>query len=154
MERMYEDCIPVCEELGIGFVPFSPLASGFLSGKYSKNDEYKGDDVRRVITRFNKDNVEKNQPLIDYLFKIAKEKGVTPAQISLAWMLRKSPCVVPIPGMRKDERLVENFGAADVELSDEEFNNIEEELKKITIYGNRTDEDIINGLNSLNQLKK
>ena len=154
MERMYEDCIPVCEELGIGFVPFSPLASGFLSGKYSKNDEYKGDDVRRVITRFNKDNVEKNQPLLDYLHKIAKEKNSTPAQISLAWMLKKSPCVVPIPGMRKDERLVENFGAADVELSDEEFKKIEEELKKITIYGNRTDEDIINGLNSVNQLRK
>ena len=69
-------------------------------------------------------------------------------------MLKKSPCVVPIPGMRKDERLVENFGAADVELSDEEFKKIEEELKKITIYGNRTDEDIINGLNSVNQLRK
>ena len=154
MERMYEDCIPVCEELGIGFVPFSPLASGFLSGKYTKNDEYKGDDVRRVITRFNKDNVEKNQPLLDYLHKIAKEKNSTPAQISLAWMLKKSPCVVPIPGMRKDERLIENFGADNVELSDEEFKNIEEELKKITIYGNRTDEDIINGLNSVNQLRK
>ena len=154
MERMYEDCIPVCEELGIGFIPFSPLASGFLSGKYGKNDEYKGDDVRRVITRFNKDNIAKNQPLLDYLHKIAKEKNSTPAQISLAWMLKKSPCVVPIPGMRKDERLIENFGADNVELSDEEFKNIEEELKKITIYGNRTDEDIINGLNSLNQLRK
>lgn len=154
MERMYEDCIPVCEELGIGFIPFSPLASGFLSGKYGKNDEYKGDDVRRVITRFNKDNIAKNQPLLDYLHKIAKEKNSTPAQISLAWMLKKSPCVVPIPGMRKDERLIENFGADNVELSDEEFKNIEEELKKISIYGNRTDEDIINGLNSLNQLKK
>ena len=118
------------------------MASGFLSGKYNKNTQYKGDDVRRVITRFAPDNVEKNQPLLDLLHDVADKKGITPAQISLAWMLKKYPHVVPIPGMRKDERVVENLGAADVELSDEEFSNIETELNKITIYGNRTDEDI------------
>ena len=143
MERMFErDVIPTCQELKIGFVAFSPMASGFLSGKYNKNTEYKGDDVRRVITRFNPENVEKNQPLLDLLHTVADKKGITPAQISLAWMLHKYPHVVPIPGMRKDERVVENLGAADVVLTDEEFNNIETELNKITIYGNRTDKDI------------
>ena len=143
MERMFEkDVITLCLELNIGFVAFSPMASGFLSGKYNKNTQYKGDDVRRVITRFAPENVEKNQPLLDLLHEVAEKKGITPAQISLAWMLKKYPHVVPIPGMRKDERVVENLGAADVVLSDEEFSNIETELNKITIYGNRTDEDI------------
>lgn len=143
MERMFEkDVIPTCQELNIGFVAFSPMASGFLSGKYNKNTQYKGDDVRRVITRFNPENVEKNQPLLDLLHSVAEKKGVTAAQISLAWMLHKYPHVVPIPGMRKDERVIENLGAADIELSTEEFNNIESELNKIKIYGNRTDEDI------------
>lgn len=143
MERMFEkDVIPTCQELNIGFVAFSPMASGFLSGKYNKNTQYKGDDVRRVITRFNPENVEKNQPLLDLLHSVAEKKGVTTAQISLAWMLHKYPHVVPIPGMRKDERVIENLGAADIELSTEEFNNIESELNKIKIYGNRTDEDI------------
>ena len=143
MERMFErDVIPTCKELNIGFVAFSPMASGFLSGKYDKNTQYKGDDVRRVITRFAPENVEKNQPLLDLLHEVANKKGITPAQISLAWMLKKYDFVVPIPGMRKDERVIENLGAADIELTDAEFEKIEKELDKITIYGNRTDEDI------------
>lgn len=143
MERMFEkDVIPLCKDLNIGFVAFSPMTGGFLSGKYNKNTQYKGDDVRRVITRFAPENVEKNQPLVDLLNDVAKKKGITPAQISLAWMLHKYQHVVPIPGMRKDERVIENLGTADVELTNEEFNNIEKELNKITIYGNRTDEDI------------
>ena len=143
MERMFEkDVIPLCKELNIGFVAFSPMASGFLSGKYNKDTQYKGDDVRRVITRFAPENVEKNQPLLDLLNEVADKKGITPAQISLAWMLKKYFNVVPIPGMRKDERVIENLGAADLELTDEEFRDIEKELDKITIYGNRTDEDI------------
>lgn len=143
MERMFEkEVIPTCEELGIGFVPFSPLASGFLSGKYSANTEYKGDDVRRAITRFSKENVEKNQPLLNLLNQFAKEKDATPAQISLAWMLHKKDFIVPIPGMRRDERIIENIGAADVELTNVEFNLIETELNKIKVYGNRTDADI------------
>ena len=143
MERMFEkDVIPACEELGIGFVPFSPLASGFLSGKVTANDTYTGDDVRRVITRFDKDNIRANQPLLDLLTAFAKEKGATPAQISLAWMLHKKDFIVPIPGSRKLERIQENLGAADVDLTDEEFERIEAELAKIEIHGNRTDEDI------------
>lgn len=143
MERMFEkDVIPACRELNIGFVAFSPLASGFLSGKYGRNDVYTGDDVRRVITRFAKENVDANQPLLDLLRAFAAEKGATPAQVSLAWMLRKGDFIVPIPGMRKDERIVENLGAAEVELTDEEFDRIEKKLSKIVIHGNRTDKDI------------
>lgn len=143
MERMFEkDVIPLCKELNIGFVAFSPMASGFLSGKYSKNTQYKGDDVRRVITRFTPENVEKNQPLLDLLKEVSTQKNATPAQISLAWMLHKYPHVVPIPGMRKDERVIENLGASNIQLTEEEFIKIEKELEKIKIWGNRTDKDI------------
>lgn len=143
MERMFEkEVIPTCEELGIGFVAFSPMASGFLSGKYTSSSTYSGDDVRRVITRFSKENVEANQPLLDLLHKMAAEKGATPAQISLAWMLHKKNFIVPIPGMRRSERIIENLSAADVDLTDVEFAQIEDELSKIIIHGNRTDEDI------------
>lgn len=143
MERMFEkDVIPTCEELGIGFVPFSPLASGFLSGKYDENTKYSGDDVRRVITRFNKENIIENKPLLDFLKDFAKSKNSTPAQISLAWMLHKKKFIVPIPGSRSEERIKENFEAMNVKLTEEEFNKIEEELSKIKIHGNRTDEDI------------
>lgn len=144
MERMFEkDVIPACEELGIGFVPFSPLASGFLSGKYTKNQTYTGDDVRRVITRFAPENVERNQPLLDLLYDIAWNKKVTLAQVSLAWMLYKKEFIVPIPGMRKIERMEENFGAADVELTQEEYERLERKLAQIPVYGNRTDADIV-----------
>jgi aryl-alcohol dehydrogenase-like predicted oxidoreductase len=143
MERMFEkDVIPACEELGIGFVPFSPLASGFLSGRYDKNMTYTGDDVRRVITRFTKENVEANQPLLDLLYEYAQAKRATPAQISLAWMLRKKDFIVPIPGMRKEERVIENLDAASVSLTSEEFDTLEIALGNITIHGNRTDDDI------------
>ncbi len=143
MERMFEkDVIPACEELGIGFVPFSPLASGFLTGKYTKEQNYEGDDVRRVITRFAPENMEKNQPLLDLLQSLAQEKGATPAQISLAWMLHKKDFIVPIPGMRNTRRMKENFGAGDVTLTGQEYEQLEESLSKIPLYGNRTDKDI------------
>jgi len=143
MERVFErDAIPACEKLGIGFVPFSPLASGFLSGKVTANETYIGDDVRRVITRFQNENIRRNQPLLDLLTTLAKEKGATPAQISLAWILYKGDFIVPIPGARKVERIEEDLGAADLNLTEEEFERIEGELAKIEIHGNRTDEDI------------
>ena len=153
MERSSEkEVIPTCRGLGIGFVPFSPLASGFLSGKYSKDTVYSGDDVRRVITRFTKENVVANQPLVDLLYEFAKKKGSTAAQISLAWMLYKEDFIVPIPGMRKEERVRENLEASDVELTDEEYNALEAELGKIKIHGNRTDEDIakLRGMTKVN----
>ena len=143
MERMFEkEIIPACEELGIGFVAFSLMASGFLSGKYQKTDIYAGDDVRRVITRFAPENVEANQLLLAMLQTFAEQKHTTPSQISLAWMLHKYSFVVPIPGMRKEDRLKENFGAAEIALTESEFAEIEKALSNIVIHGNRTDEDI------------
>ena len=141
MERMFEkDVIPACRELGIGFVAFSPLASGFLSGQCSADTVYHGDDVRRVITRFSRENMLANQPLVDLLQHVAAVKNATPAQISLAWMMHGG--IVPIPGMRRENRIVENLGAADIVLSDEEFEALEHALDGIAVHGNRTDEDI------------
>ena len=146
MERMFEkDVIPTCQEFGIGFVAFSPLAGGFLSGKITKDTNYKGDDVRRAITRYQKNNILANQPLLDLINRFAALKNATPAQISLAWLLHKKDFVVPIPGARKLDRLKENFAASDVEFTADEFNQIEVELAKIDIRGNRTDKDIIFG---------
>lgn len=143
MERKFEpDVIPVCEALGIGFVPFSPLANGFLSGQVKPEAEYTGMDARRVITRFDKDNIVANQPLLDLLHQVAADKQATPAQISLAWMLHKKPFIVPVPGSRKVHRMEENFGAAAVVLTDAEYADIERALAQIEIHGNRTDEDI------------
>ena len=153
MERMYENEIKTCEKLGIAFVAFSPMASGFLSGKYNKDSKYEGDDVRRVITRFCKENVIANQPLLDMLKKFSEKKKCTMAQISLAWMLKKSPVVIPIPGMRTDERIEENLASVNVELTDEGCDQIENELSEIEIHGNRTDEDVIEGLNSVKKLE-
>ena len=143
MERYVEaEVLPLCKELNIGFVAYSPMAGGFLSGKYTSQTKFEGDDVRRVITRFAKENMDANQALLDLLKKFAADKGKTPAQISLAYLMCKNDFVVPIPGMRRDERLKENFGAADVELSVEELSELENALSKIKIYGDRKDSDI------------
>jgi len=143
MERMFEeDVLPLCDALNIGFVAFSPLASGFLSGNSQPQGQHAGDDVRRVITRFSDENAERNQPLLDLIKALAERKAATPAQISLAWMLHKWPFVTPIPGGRKVERINENMAADKVTLSPEEFAAFEHKLSQITIYGNRTDEDI------------
>lgn len=143
MERMFEhDVLPLCDQLGVGFVAFSPLASGFLSGKVQPGAKYEGDDVRRAITRFSPENVKANQPLLELLHKLAADKEVTPAQISLAWMLKKWPFVTPIPGSRTAERIDENFGAAAVELTPNELEAIDAQLATVAIHGNRTDDDI------------
>ncbi len=142
MARQWEkEVIPLCAELGIGFVAYSPMAGGLLSGKYSAQTEYKGDDIRRVISRYKPENVEANQPVIDLVKKYAAEKDCTPAQISLAWVMKR-PYIVPIPGMRSDARIAENLGAAEVALTDAEYTALTEALDRLTIYGNRTDEQI------------
>ena len=97
--------------------------------------KYEGDDFRRVITRYKPENIVANQPLLDMLKKFANKKGATMAQISLAWMLKKIPFLIPIPGMRSDNRIDENLSSVNVELTDDEYNQIENELSKITIYG-------------------
>ena len=143
MERKWEaDVLPLCRELGIGFVAFSPMGNGFLSGKYSANQEFSGNDVRRVITRFAPENMAANQPLLDLLERLANEKGCTKAQLALAWVLKYGDFVVPIPGMRKEERVVENLSAAEVALSDSEYAAINAELAGIAIHGSRDGKDI------------
>ena len=143
MERKWEkDVIPLCKELGIGFQAFSPMGNGFLSGKYTTKDEVAKNDLRTVITRFKKENMEANQTLLDLIAKYAKEKNCTNAQIALAWILKGGDFIVPIPGMRKEERVKENLGAVNVKLTDEEYNSLNKELDKIKIYGNRDSRDI------------
>ena len=143
MERKWEkDVIPLCKELGIGFEAFSPMGNGFLSGKYTSKDEFGKNDLRTVITRFKKENMEANQTLLDLISKYAKEKNCTNAQIALAWILKGGDFIVPIPGMRKEERIKENLGAVNVKLTDEEYKTLNKELDKIKIYGNRDSKDI------------
>lgn len=134
MARRTETLFPVLEELNIGFVAFSPLANGFLSAKYMKGEKFDPVyDYRSMMPQFSEDGIEKNRELVGLLHRIASEKAATPAQISLAWMLCKKPYIVPIPGTRKTERLKENAGAADVELTDSEIEALDRELNGMSI---------------------
>ena len=143
MERKWEkDVLPLCRELGIGFVAFSPMGNGFLSGKYGPTDKFQGNDVRRVITRFSPENMEANRPLLELVNRYAEQKGCTAAQISLAWVLKGGDFIVPIPGMRSESRITENLGAADIELTDEEYATLTAALDKIKIHGDRDGKDI------------
>lgn len=129
MARWYESLFPVLEELHIGYVAFSPLANGFLSGKYDKTSKFEaGTDYRSVMPQFQPDSIDQNRALLELLHRLAAEKNATPAQISLAWMLCKKPYIVPIPGTRKLNRLQENAGAADIVLSAAEVALIDEAL--------------------------
>ena len=129
MARWYENLFPVLEELHIGYVAFSPLANGFLSGKYDKSSQFDAEtDYRSVMPQFQPENIDRNNDLLTLLQKLAEQNNATPAQISLAWMLCKKPYIVPIPGTRRLSRLLENAGAADVTLSAEEVSDIDEAL--------------------------
>ena len=133
-----EEVIPYCLKNNIGVVPFSPIASGFLSGKVTVNTEFeKVDDVRKFVPQLTKENIAANQPILDVIGRFAKAKNATNAQISLAWMLHKYPNVVPIPGSKNQERIIENLGAWNVELSDTEFNELETALNACEIHGHR-----------------
>ncbi|AKB31023.1 Aldo-keto reductase [Methanosarcina siciliae HI350] len=132
-----EEVLPTLEGLGIGFVPFSPLGNGFLTGKIDKNTTFGEGDIRSILTRFLSENIDANQVLLDLIGKIAETKNATPAQIALAWILAQKPWVIPIPGTRKLERLEENIAAADVELTEEELAMLNETLSKIKIAGSR-----------------
>ena len=130
--------IPYCMENNIGFVPFSPIASGLLSGKITPQTQFEcNDDVRNWVPQLSKRNIEGNQPIVEMLRDFAGKKNATPAQISLAWMLHKYPNVVPIPGSKNKERIIENLDSAKVELSDEEFKALEDELNGLKVYGHR-----------------
>ena len=133
-----ERIIPYCKEHNIGFVPFSPIASGLLSGKITTKTQFeKNDDVRNWVPQLSRANIAGNQPIIDLLQQYADLKGSTSAQISLAWMLHKYPNVVPIPGSKNKERIVENLNAAEVTLTDEEFSALEAALNQCKVYGHR-----------------
>ena len=131
------EVLPTCEELGIGFVPFSPLGKGFLTGTIDASTSFDKDDFRNVVPRFSTDARKANQALVDQLASIAAARKVTPAQIALAWLLAQKPWIVPIPGTTKEHRLKENLGAADVELTKDDLARIQDALGRIKVQGER-----------------
>ena len=137
-----EGVLPTCEELGIGFVPYSPLGKGFLTGKVDEKVTFDSSDIRSRIPRFSPEARKANWVLIDLLVKIGEQKGATPAQIALAWLLAQKPWIVPIPGSRKLERLEENIASVDVELTADDLGEIESALSEITVQGDRYPKDM------------
>ena len=132
-----EEILPALEELGIGFVPFSPLGRGFLTGKINENTKFDSTDFRNTLPRFTSEAIKANQSLIDLLGSISEKKNATAAQTALAWLLAKKPWIVPIPGTTKLSRLEENIGAASVEFTSDELQEIEDASAKIKVMGNR-----------------
>lgn len=137
-----EEVLPTLEELGIGFVPFSPLGRGFLTGKINENTTFDSSDLRSTLPRFTPDARKANQALVDLLGEIAKRKKATPAQIALAWLLAQKPWIVPIPGTTKLKRLEENIGAAAIELTQDDLREIENAASKIKVQGARYPEKL------------
>jgi aryl-alcohol dehydrogenase-like predicted oxidoreductase len=137
-----EEVLPTLEELGIGFVPFSPLGRGFLTGKVSENTAFDSTDLRNTLPRFTPEARKANQALVDLLGKIAKRKKATPAQIALAWLLARKPWIVPIPGTTKLHRLEENIGAAAVELTSADLREIDAAASSIKVQGARYTEKL------------
>lgn len=131
------DVLPACEELGIGFVPYSPLGRGYLTGKIDENTTFDPSDIRSRNPRFTPEAIKANQVVVDLLARIGQDKDATPAQIALAWLLAQKPWIVPIPGSRKLERLDENIGAARIELSPDDLQEIKSALSGITVQGDR-----------------
>jgi aryl-alcohol dehydrogenase-like predicted oxidoreductase len=140
--RPEEEILPALDELGIGFVPFSPLGRGFLTGKIDENTTFDRSDFRNKVPRFTPEARKANQTLIDLLRSIAERKRATPAQIALAWLLAQRPWIVPIPGTTKLHRLEENIGAASVELTAEDLKEIDAAASRITVQGARYPEDM------------
>jgi aryl-alcohol dehydrogenase-like predicted oxidoreductase len=137
-----EEVLPTCEELGIGFVPFSPLGKGFLTGKIDETTTFDKSDFRNIVPRFTPEARKANQALVDLVREIAKRKNATPAQIALAWLLAQKPWIVPIPGTTKLHRLEENIGAVATELTRDDLREIESAASKIPIEGARYPEEL------------
>jgi aryl-alcohol dehydrogenase-like predicted oxidoreductase len=135
------EVLPLLEELGIGFVPFSPLGKGFLTGAISAATQFDPTDFRNTVPRFTQEAREANQALVELLARIAKGRGATPAQIALAWLLARQAWIVPIPGTTKLHRLEENLGAAPLQLSEGELRDLADALSKITVQGARYSAD-------------
>jgi len=132
-----QEILPVLEELGIGFVPFSPLGKGFLTGKIDESTEFDKSDFRNTVPRFDAENRKANQALVDLLGQIAQSKDATPAQIALAWLLAQKPWIAPIPGTTKLHRLEENLAAVDLDLSADDLARIEQAAAQVTVQGDR-----------------
>jgi aryl-alcohol dehydrogenase-like predicted oxidoreductase len=129
--------LPTCEELGIGFVPFSPLGKGFLTGKIDEKTTFDSSDFRNIVPRFTPEARKANQALVDLLRNIAGRKKATPAQIALAWLLAQKPWIVPIPGTTKQNRLAENIEAATIELTSNDLREIDSAASRIMVQGAR-----------------
>ncbi|NUR56367.1 MAG: aldo/keto reductase, partial [Acidobacteria bacterium] len=132
-----QEILPVLEELGIGFVPFSPLGKGFLTGKIDETTTFDASDFRNTVPRFAPENRKANQAVVDLVGAIAARKKVTPAQLALAWVLAQKPWIVPIPGTTKLHRLEENLGAVNVDLTSDDLREIDGAASKITVHGHR-----------------
>jgi aryl-alcohol dehydrogenase-like predicted oxidoreductase len=136
------EVIPTLAELGIGFVPFSPLGKGFLTGKISEDTKFDKSDFRNIVPRFTPENRKANQALVDLLTNVAERKKATPAQIALAWLLAQKPWIVPIPGTTKLQRLEENIGAVNIELSPDDLGELDIAASKIAVQGARYPEEL------------
>ena len=140
--RPEDEMLPVLEELGIGFVPYSPLGKGFLTGSIGKDAKFAKDDFRSIVPRFTPDALAANQTLLDLLRDVAMQKKATPAQVALAWLLAQKPWIVPIPGTTKLNSLEENIGAADVTLTPADLKRIDDALNRIPVMGERYPEEL------------
>jgi aryl-alcohol dehydrogenase-like predicted oxidoreductase len=138
-----EELLPALEELGIGFVPYSPLGKGFLTGKINENTAFDSTDFRNTLPRFTPEARQANKALVDLLCRIAERKKATPAQIALAWLLAQKPWIIPIPGTTKPERLVENIASVDLDLTSDDLSEIESAASKITVEGARYPEKLL-----------
>jgi aryl-alcohol dehydrogenase-like predicted oxidoreductase len=137
-----KETLPVLEELGIGFVPFSPLGKGFLTGKISEDTKFDKNDFRNIVPRFTSENRKANQAVVDLIGRFAQQRKVTPAQIALAWLLAQKPWIVPIPGTTKVHRLEENIGGLNVTLSSDDLRELDVAASKITVQGARYPEEM------------
>ncbi|MBF0575094.1 aldo/keto reductase [Dysgonomonas sp. GY617] len=140
--RPEEELLPTLEELKVGFVPFSPLGKGYLTGSFNVNSKFEGNDFRSVLPRFTQEALEANQAIVDLIKQIADEKNATPAQIALAWLLAQKSWIVPIPGTTKPHRLQENLGGDNVELTLEDVKKVNEASSKINLKGDRYPEEL------------
>jgi aryl-alcohol dehydrogenase-like predicted oxidoreductase len=141
--RIVEDeVLPACEDLGIGFVSYSPLGRGYLTGKLNQNTTFASVDIRSRMPRFTPEAMNANRVVIDLLARIGEQKGATPAQIALAWLLAQKPWIVPIPGSRKLQHLDENIGSLSVELSPDDLQEIDGAISKIKVQGDRYPKDL------------
>lgn len=136
------EVLPTLEELGIGFVPFSPLGKGFLTGKINEETKFDSTDFRNQVPRFSEENRKANQVLVDLIGQFAQQKKITPAQVALAWLLAQKPWIVPIPGTTKLDRLRENIGAVSIQLAPEDLRELENAASKITVQGARYPENL------------